>query len=245
MPLPSRVARNRFPLLDDPTFAPYAPLVNAAAPALLKANRDAPTSVGLVLETPDAYDVHFGPRDQVAEELDAIASRSGQEVRAVLRELAAHLRTKDSTEPGFDCVVVKRGGAALLRIRSVSLAEEGAYQIASVVSGFRGLEERTGEPLPHRELGVGFAVRSVACSVCESWKAALRKERIPLVGRVAPEEPPVGGEICLACHRERDSLLRIAAELYGLDADAVDRASEPHIVIAMAQLFEDWEGRHG
>jgi hypothetical protein len=198
-----------------------------------------------VLEPPTAYDVHFGPRDQVAEELDGMASRSGHEVRAVLRELATRLRTKDSSELGFDCVVVKRGGAALLRIPSVSLAEEGAYQVAAVISCFRGFEERTGEPLPHAELGIGFAVRAAACSVCESWKTALRKERIPLVGRVAPEEPPVGGEICLGCHVERDSIRRIAAEQYGLDADAVDRASEPHTVIAMAQLFEDWEARHG
>jgi len=238
------VAKNRFRLLDDPTYAPYAPLVNAAAPELLKANRAAPTWVGLVIETPTAYDVYFGPRDQVVDELDGMASRSGHEVRAILRELAAHLSRKVSSEPGFDCVVVKRGGAALLRIPSVSLAEEGAYQVAGVISGFRGFEE-TAEPLPHAELGIGFAVRAAACAVCESWRVALRKERIPLVGRVAPEEPPVGGEICLGCHVERDSIRRIAAEEYGLDADAVDRASEPHTVIAMAQLFEDWEGRHG
>jgi len=239
------VAKNRFPLLDDPTYAPYAPLVNAAAPELLKANRAAPTWVGLVMETPSAYDLYFGPRDQVAEELVGMASRSGHEVRGILRELAARLRAKDTDEPGFDCVVLKRGGAALFRIPSVSLAEEGAHQVSNAISGLRGLEERTGEPLPDRELGFGFAVRAAACSVCESWRAALRRERIPLVGRVAPEEPPVGGEICLACHMERDSIRRMAREMYGLDPDAVDRASEPHTVIEFAQLVEDWEGRHG
>lgn len=239
------MARNRFKLRENEQSRPYLPILEACAPRLLRANREAPDKVGLILEAPTTFDIFFATPAEIAAMLLDIAGRSGPEARQALREIAKEVALAKSEEPGFDCAIATRTGCALFRLPSQSLAEEGAYAVSSTVALFRGFEDpapgQGAPPLP----GFGYAVRAAGCAVCQSWSDALRALKIPSVGRVAPSEQPMGGEICVGCWLERDRLRAIASEQYGMDAAAVDAAMAPEVVIATAQLTEDWLASRG